>query len=102
MASEDGHDAHLWKAAVELGIAGLLVDAEYGGIGAGPIEIEIVMEEAGAALMPAPLLRSEEHTSELSHGYISYAVFCLKKKKMHVTDCTQTSSAKISSRLPLC
>ena len=27
-------------------------------------------------------LRSEEHTSELqSHWYISYAVFCLKKKK---------------------
>src|SRR2546422_5545247 len=25
--------------------------------------------------------RSEEHTSEPSHGYISYAVFCLKKKK---------------------
>src|SRR5687768_17640115 len=25
--------------------------------------------------------RSEEHTSELQHGYISYAVFCLKKKK---------------------
>src|SRR2546429_537368 len=28
---------------------------------------------------PASLTRSEEHTSELSHGYISYAVFCLKK-----------------------
>src|SRR5206468_9230270 len=25
--------------------------------------------------------RSEEHTSELSHDQISYAVFCLKKKK---------------------
>src|SRR3712207_8438815 len=25
--------------------------------------------------------RSEEHTSELSHANISYAVFCLKKKK---------------------
>src|SRR5256885_7465083 len=25
--------------------------------------------------------RSEEHTSELSHPVISYAVFCLKKKK---------------------
>src|SRR2546421_5060719 len=24
--------------------------------------------------------RSEEHTSELQSGYISYAVFCLKKK----------------------
>src|SRR5690606_41412012 len=27
------------------------------------------------------LARSEEHTSELSHVKISYAVFCLKKKK---------------------
>src|SRR2546426_6391415 len=26
------------------------------------------------------VVRSEEHTSELHHGYISYAVFCLKKK----------------------
>src|SRR2546422_3888990 len=25
--------------------------------------------------------RSEEHTLNSSHGYISYAVFCLKKKK---------------------
>src|SRR5262250_3980997 len=28
--------------------------------------------------------RSEEHTSELSHRCISYAVFCLKKKKNKV------------------
>src|SRR5438874_3940181 len=30
---------------------------------------------------PRGLLRSEEHTSESSHVEISYAVFCLKKKK---------------------
>src|SRR2546428_6026795 len=30
-------------------------------------------------------LRSEEHTSELSHDQISYAVFCLKKKKQTYT-----------------
>src|SRR2546422_6600867 len=35
----------------------------------------------GRTRLPAPRSRSEEHTSELSHGYISYAVFCLKKKK---------------------
>src|SRR2546422_8321297 len=29
----------------------------------------------------APRFRSEEHTLNSSHGYISYAVFCLKKKK---------------------
>src|SRR2546429_6202702 len=25
-----------------------------------------------------------------SHGYISYAVFCLKKKKKHTSTCSQT------------
>src|SRR2546422_5724803 len=39
--------------------------------------------------------RSEEHTSDSSHGYISYAVFCLKKKKkkqttQHTTPCKKT------------
>src|SRR3989454_1215877 len=29
--------------------------------------------------------RSEEHTSDSSHLVISYAVFCLKKKKKHNT-----------------
>src|SRR2546422_6790663 len=32
-------------------------------------------------VLRAESVRSEEHTSESSHGYISYAVFCLKKKK---------------------
>src|ERR1051326_6890191 len=33
-------------------------------------------------LRPGETDRSEEHTSELqSHSFISYAVFCLKKKK---------------------
>src|SRR5210317_2217469 len=33
--------------------------------------------------------RSEEHTSELqSHSEISYAVFCLKKKKHQVLSCS--------------
>src|SRR2546422_7776019 len=30
-------------------------------------------------------VRSEEHTSNSSHGYISYAVFCLKKKNNRPT-----------------
>src|SRR3546814_9028937 len=48
-------------------------------------------EEAGIAL-PAPDLRSEEHTSELqSLMRISYAVFCLKKKQ---------NTHKLSSQVP--
>src|SRR3546814_6089880 len=38
-------------------------------------------------------VRSEEHTSELqSLMRISYAVFCLKKKKKHITTHTQKNS----------
>src|SRR3546814_3403868 len=50
----------------------------------------VVREEAGERTMAAmhwgfPRHRSEEHTSELqSLMRISYAVFCLKKKKIHI------------------
>src|SRR3712207_7907639 len=51
-----------------------------------------VLEDQAAALLRGDLdgwlaavdpvrKRSEEHTSELQHANISYAVFCLKKKK---------------------
>src|SRR5881275_208040 len=42
--------------------------------------------------------RSEEHTSELqSHGTISYAVFCLKKKKtLNVKDNQNARSSTVS------
>src|ERR1043165_4143457 len=40
-----------------------------------------------------PALRSEEHTSELqSRGLISYAVFCLKKKKNNTHTSDQRSA----------
>src|ERR1051326_8133548 len=43
------------------------------------------------ARSPASYRRSEEHTSELqSHSFISYAVFCLKKKKTHTSHSTPT------------
>src|SRR2546430_8693430 len=35
----------------------------------------------GVAGDVVPAARSEEHTSEPSHSQISYAVFCLKKKR---------------------
>ena len=39
-----------------------------------------VFHEALENVQPQLVVRSEEHTSELSHTVISYAVFCLKKK----------------------
>ena len=40
------------------------------------------LREGKRSRSDAEMIRSEEHTSELqSHSFISYAVFCLKKKK---------------------
>ena len=45
------------------------------------------------------LLRSEEHTSELqSHSFISYAVFCLKKKKTTTKKKTKTTKKEKKTR----
>ncbi len=58
METPDGYDPPLWRQLAEMGVVGLIVEEDYGGVGAGPVELELVMEEAGAALLGAPLLSS--------------------------------------------
>src|SRR3546814_1276759 len=56
------------------------------------IAIHPVAQRDRARLVVADRLRSEEHTSELqSLMRISYAVFCLKKKKHHARTQRHTS-----------
>src|SRR3546814_6624897 len=55
-----------------------------GGIG---ILLMAILAPLAATLVQLAISRSEEHTSELqSLMRISYAVFCLKKKKKKITD----------------
>lgn len=56
METSSGIDDGLWKLLVELGLPGLIVAPEFEGLGGGAIEAEAIMEEAGAALLAAPLL----------------------------------------------
>lgn len=56
MATETGHDPELWRALADLGVVGLIAPEAAGGAGLSAVELELVMEEAGAALLPAPLL----------------------------------------------
>jgi len=58
METPDGNDPALWRRLAEMGIVGLVIDEEFGGGGGGPVELERVMEEAGAALLCGPLLSS--------------------------------------------
>lgn len=58
METGSGFDAGLWRQLAEMGVTGLIVEEKFGGSGVGPMELEAVMEEAGAALLCAPLLAS--------------------------------------------
>ena len=57
MASERGHEPEVWKQmAEELGLAGLIIDEEYGGAGFTYVELLVAMEEMGRALLCSPFL----------------------------------------------
>ncbi|MET7725095.1 acyl-CoA dehydrogenase family protein [Streptomyces mirabilis] len=54
-ADPGGHDRVLWRRmAGELGLQGLAVPEEYGGSGFGYVDLGIVFEEAGRALLCGP------------------------------------------------
>ncbi|WP_328944136.1 acyl-CoA/acyl-ACP dehydrogenase [Streptomyces sp. NBC_00250] len=52
-----GYDPELWaRMSGTLGVAGLALPEEYGGVGCGPAELALACEETGRALAPCPLL----------------------------------------------
>ncbi|MEU0411106.1 acyl-CoA dehydrogenase family protein [Streptomyces griseorubiginosus] len=53
----DGHDPALWTAlAGQLGLPGLALPEEYGGVGCSATELALACEETGRVLAPTPLL----------------------------------------------
>ncbi len=59
MATEEGYDPAVWaQMANELALQALGIPEEYGGQGFGPVELYVVFEEMGAALLCAPYFSS--------------------------------------------
>jgi alkylation response protein AidB-like acyl-CoA dehydrogenase len=54
MADENAHDAGFWRKLVGLGWPGLLIPEEYGGQGGTFLDMTVIAEEAGKALIPGP------------------------------------------------
>lgn len=65
MDTDDGFDRDLWRQLAEQGVTGMLIDSDYGGVGLGPLELEAVAEETGAALLPSPFISSAVLTAAL-------------------------------------
>src|SRR6266567_688613 len=55
METGTAYDESLWLKLAAQGFTGILVPEEYGGMGLGKVELVLLMEEAGYALLPGPL-----------------------------------------------
>jgi len=53
-----GFSRALWREMAQLGWAGIVLPESYGGAGLGYVDLMVVMEELGRALVPEPMLSS--------------------------------------------
>ena len=56
LADERGYPPALWEKMAALGWMGLTFPREYGGAGRGFLDLEVLLEECGRALLPGPFL----------------------------------------------
>ena len=67
-SSESGHAGEVWKALAEMGIAGILIDEEYGGSGLGLLDAVVASEVFGYHATPAPFLSTAMASVALMRG----------------------------------
>jgi alkylation response protein AidB-like acyl-CoA dehydrogenase len=58
VADDPGFSEKVWQQLAEMGVLGLPFEEQYGGMGAGGIEVGIVAQELGRVLAPEPFLTS--------------------------------------------
>src|SRR4051794_39908772 len=56
--SESGRAPGLWAKLAELGVVGMTVPEAHGGLGLGELDLVLLLEEAGRAALPEPLLET--------------------------------------------
>jgi len=56
MEDETGYELALWKKMAELGWMSLTIPEEYGGIGMSFLDLAVLLEEMGRALLPGPFV----------------------------------------------
>src|SRR5438270_238093 len=56
MGTPEGFDRQLWSELAAMGIPAMAVPERHGGLGAGFLELAVILEEAGRSLLPSPLI----------------------------------------------
>ena len=58
METDSGYDEAVWAELAGMGLLGLVIPEEFGGAGAGAVDLAVVSEQMGRALLCAPFLSS--------------------------------------------
>lgn len=58
METDRGYDPAIWHQLAEMGLLGIAVSEDSGGIGGGAIDVAMVAEELGRSLVPVPFIES--------------------------------------------
>ena len=58
LEGKDSYDRALWKGLAELGFLGVAIPEEFGGSGAGHLELCVIAEELGRVVAPVPVASS--------------------------------------------
>ncbi len=80
METDTAHDAKLWAKLTDQGYTGVVFPEAYGGVALGKVELMLLMEEAGRALLPGPFFSTvvlagsvleSAGTPEQKRGYLA-------------------------------
>lgn len=75
-AGDHAPGLQLWRRLAELGVHGLLVDEEHGGLGADAVDVAVAFEVLGYHAVPGPLVESVAVLPLLlSDAYYTYYVY---------------------------
>jgi alkylation response protein AidB-like acyl-CoA dehydrogenase len=92
METETAYDEGLWAKMVEQGYTGIIFPEEYGGVGLGKVELILLMEEAGRALLPGPLFS----TVALAGAVIDLVASTEQKEKYLASICSGQTRATVA------
>jgi alkylation response protein AidB-like acyl-CoA dehydrogenase len=92
METDTAYDPTLWHKLTEQGYTGIIFPEEYGGVGLGKVELILLMEEAGRALLPGPFFS----TVVLAGSVIDAVATAEQKKKYLAPICRGNARAAIA------
>jgi alkylation response protein AidB-like acyl-CoA dehydrogenase len=92
METDTAFDEALWAKMAEQGYTGIIFPEEFGGVGLGTVDLILLMEEAGRALLPGPLFS----TVSLAGAAIDAVASAEHKKKYLEPICTGAARATLA------